>query len=177
MGFFVHDRTKGSTGASRPQAISSPSAPWGLRELKFNPRECARCGDMVKLFERHHIVYVRCMPKAILCIPCHGEITLMNTMFHRLKKRKLQTQERWYLWIAFLSIEKNQFYSAPPPEQQRWIGWLADHFRSLSMQMSSSAPRGQFTDDARPAGSVAQTNDPQPSDGEQAALLGAGNLR
>src|SRR5260221_14493907 len=96
-------------------------------------------------------------------------------MYHRHKCRKIYNQERWYLWIAFLSIDKNSFSCADPPEQQRWIVWLAEHFRDLSMQMRSSAPRGQVTDEAEvtPAGSVVTANNPQPSVSQQAALLGA----
>lgn len=145
-----------------------------------NPRECTKCHYKTTEFEKHHIVYGRGMRKILLCVPCHKEITSINTMFWRYKGKKLQNYQRWYLWLAFLSIEKDWFSSAHPSAQQEWIVWLAQHCVNLQMQTRSSAPRGQFTDDAeevKNAGSAYTASNLHSQIGEQAALLGAEPLQ
>lgn len=141
-----------------------------------NPRECTKCHVKTMEFGRHHIVYGRGMRKILLCVTCHKEIVSINTLFWRHKGRKLQDYQRWFLWLAFLSIDKGWFLSAHPSAQQEWIIWLAQHCTNLQTQTRGSAPRGHVTDDAEEGphvGSAYTASNPHSQIGEQAALLGA----
>jgi hypothetical protein len=119
-------------------------SPFAVRR-KLN--ECTRCHEPQerRQLKGHPIVYVRGIKQQPLCPVCAEEIKAMNWAFCNVKptKGRMLAHQRWYLWLAFISIPKGKFLRLTLDEQEAYMRSLCDKALRLNLDVLSFPREGE----------------------------------